>query len=65
MRKVKIVLGVALLSAVMAGDLAFANMPGPGGGGGAICGAWEPTGGAGSTMRRLCIDGSLTWYEYQ
>ncbi len=33
--------------------------------GGAICGAWEPRGGAGDGFRRLCIDGSLYWYEYR
>ena len=30
-----------------------------------ICGAWEPRGGAGDGYRRLCIDGSLYWYEYR
>lgn len=34
-------------------------------GGGAICGAWEPRGGAGDGFRRLCIDGNLYWYEYR
>jgi hypothetical protein len=32
---------------------------------GAICGAWEPRGGAGDGFRRLCIDGNLYWYEYR
>jgi hypothetical protein len=32
---------------------------------GAICGAWEPRGGAGDGFQRLCIDGSLYWYEYR
>jgi len=30
-----------------------------------VCGAWEPRGGAGDGFRRLCIDGSLYWYEYR
>ena len=32
---------------------------------GAICGAWEPRGGAGDGFQRLCIDGNLYWYEYR
>lgn len=31
----------------------------------AICGAWEPRGGAGDGFQRLCIDGNLYWYEYR
>jgi hypothetical protein len=32
---------------------------------GAICGAWEPRGGAGDGFRRFCSEGSLYWYEYR
>lgn len=62
MRKVKFALGALLLAGAAVTGLAFANMPEqqPEGG---TCGAWEWTGG--TSFRRLCIDGSLYWYEYR
>ena len=61
MRKVKFVLGALLLAGAAVTGLAFANMPEQPAGG--TCGAWEWTGG--TSFRRLCIDGSLYWYEYR
>lgn len=61
MRKMKLALGVLLLAGGMGTNLAHANLPAPEGGDG-ICGAWEWT--SGTSFRRLCIDGSLSWYEY-
>jgi hypothetical protein len=67
MRRVGIAFITTLLAAgVVAGtgtagaDVPIASEPG-----GAICGSWEPRGGAGDGFRRLCIDGSLYWYEYR
>jgi hypothetical protein len=64
--------GIAFIATLLAGGAvagagavagtAVALPPAPGD---AICGAWEPRGGAGDGFRRLCIDGSLTWYEYR
>ena len=65
MRKLKIVLGAFLLSTWAITGLAFAGEEDPTREGGKICGAWEPRGGAGSGFQRLCIDGSLYWYEYR
>lgn len=64
MRKMKLTLGVLLLAGSMGTNLAHANLPAPegSGDGGAICGAWEWTNG--TSFRRLCIDGTLHWYEY-
>jgi hypothetical protein len=63
--------GVAVIAALLAGGAvvgtgtAGAEVPVAVEPGGAICGAWEPRGGAGDGFRRLCIDGNLTWYEYR
>jgi hypothetical protein len=69
MRKLRIVLGAFLLSTLATTGLTFAfvapNQPPGGEGGGTTCGAWEPRGGAGDGFQRLCINGSLHWYEYQ
>lgn len=65
MRKLRIVLGAVLLSTLATGGLAFANSEGDQRDNGPICGAWEPTGAAGGPARRLCIQGSLSWYEYR
>lgn len=69
MRRVRIAFIATLLAVgaaagigVVAGtSAAIAMEPGDG----AICGAWEPRGGAGDGFRRLCIDGNLYWYEYR
>ena len=65
MRRVGIAFIATLLAAGAVGvagtSAAIAMEPGDG----AICGAWEPRGGAGDGFRRLCIDGNLYWYEYR
>lgn len=63
MRKVKFALSALLLAVAATTGLAFANLPMPEEPGGAICGAWEWTGG--TSFQRLCIEGSLHWYEYR
>jgi hypothetical protein len=66
MRRVRIAFIATLLAAGAIGAVAgtAAALPPPPGDGG-TCGAWEPRGGAGDGYRRLCIDGSLYWYEYR
>jgi len=55
-------LALGTVAGVVAGTAtALAMEPGDG----AICGAWEPRGGAGDGFRRFCSDGSLYWYEYR
>lgn len=66
MRKLRIVLGVFLLSTLAATGLAFAGgveelQPVDG----TTCGAWEPRGGPADGFQRICFDGSLYWYEYR
>lgn len=63
MRKVKLAVGGVFVLAAIATGFAWANAPAPEGPGGATCGAWEWIGG--TSFRRLCIDGSLYWYEYR
>lgn len=65
MRRVRIAFIATLLAAgagAVAGTAtALASEPSDG----AICGAWEPRGGAGDGYRRFCSEGSLYWYEYR
>lgn len=66
MRRVRIAFIATLMAAgAVAGAGTAGALPPPPSGDGAICGAWEPRGGAGDGYRRLCIDGSLYWYEYR
>ena len=62
MRKAILAVGGVLVLAVIATGLAWARAPEESGG--PICGAWEPLAG-GTSYRRLCIEGSLYWYEYR
>jgi len=65
MRRVRIVFIATLLAAGAAAGAGTAAALPPPPGDGAICGAWEPRGGAGDGFQRLCIDGNLYWYEYR